>query len=130
MTPALPVLIFDGECGFCTTCARLLQRWVVSGGSPSVAPWQRVDLAALGLTAEQCSAAVQWVGADRRAVSGHAAIAAVLSAGHPVWRPLGSLIVAPGFSWLAARVYRWIAAHRDAMPGGTPACTIRGTELT
>jgi len=124
----MPVLIFDGDCGFCTTCARLLQRWVVSSGSPLVAPWQRMDLAALGLSAEQCSAAVQWVGEDGRVLSGHVAIAATLRNGHLVWRPLGALLVAPGFSLAAARLYRWVAAHRHALPGGTPACNVSGSE--
>ena len=128
MHPSLPLLIFDGDCGFCTTCARLVHRWVVRGGSPSIAPWQRLDLDALHLTAEQCSAAVQWVGEDGQVRSGHAAIAATLRAGHLVWRPVGALLVAPGFSWLAARLYSWVAAHRDALPGGTPACRMDGPD--
>ena len=118
----LPVLVFDGDCGFCTTSARFLARWVVRAGSVSVAPWQQVDLAGLGLTQEQCQAAVQWVGRDGEVASGHAAIASALRAGHLVWRPLGALLVAPGFSRLAAILYSWIAAHRYALPGGTPAC--------
>lgn len=120
--PPLPVLVFDGDCGFCTTCARVLQRWVVRDGSPSVAPWQRLELEGMHLTAEQCAQAVQWVGEDGQVASGHAAIAAALRAGRPVWRPVGALLLAPGFSWLAARLYSWVAAHRDALPGGTPAC--------
>ena len=124
-TPAsLPVLIFDGDCGFCTTCARLLQRWVIKGRSPRIAPWQQLDLDELDLTAEQCTEAVQWVGADRHVVSGHVAIAEALRAGRLVWRPVGALLVAPGFSWLAARLYSWVASHRHALPGGTPACQI------
>ena len=120
--PANPVLIFDGDCGFCTTSARFLHRWVVRDRAISIAPWQRLDLDELGLTEDQCLAAVQWVGRDGRVLSGHAAIAAALRAGHPVWRPVGALLVAPGFSWLAARVYSWVSAHRYALPGGTPAC--------
>jgi predicted DCC family thiol-disulfide oxidoreductase YuxK len=123
----LPVLVFDGDCGFCTTCARFLHRRVIRGGATSVAPWQRLDLAELGLTADQCRAAVQWVGAGSEAgsgqrASGHAAIAAAMRTGHPVWRPVGALLMAPGFSWLAARIYGWTADHRHALPGGTPAC--------
>ena len=121
---SLPVLIFDGDCGFCTTCARFLARRVLRNRSASVSPWQRLDLGQVGLTATQCQAAVQWVGKNRDIVSGHAAIAAALRAGHPVWRPLGALLVAPAFSWLAARIYSWVARHRYAMPGGTPACRI------
>jgi predicted DCC family thiol-disulfide oxidoreductase YuxK len=93
-------------------------------GSTSVTPWQRLDLDDLGLTEDQCVAAVQWVGEDGHVATGHAAIAATLRAGHLVWRPAGVLLVAPGFSWLAAKAYRWIAAHRYQMPGGTPACRI------
>ncbi|NMM22223.1 MAG: DUF393 domain-containing protein [Phycicoccus sp.] len=120
--PGRPVLVFDGDCGFCTTSARFLHRWVVRDGSMSVAPWQFLALETLGLTADQCRAAVQWVGEDGQIASGHFAVAAALRAGHSVWRPVGVLLVAPGFSWLAARLYTWVAAHRDVLPGGTPAC--------
>jgi len=117
-----PVLVFDGDCGFCTTSARFLHRWVVRDGSATVCPWQLLDLEALHLTADQCRSAVQWVGEDGQVASGHLAVAAALRAGDPVWRPAGALLVAPGLSWLAARLYAWVAAHRDALPGGTPAC--------
>jgi len=78
---------------------------VVRDGSTRVAPWQRLELAELGLTA---------------------AVAATLRAGRPVWRPIGALLVAPGFSWVAARLYNWVATHRYALPGGTPACRVDG----
>lgn len=123
-------MIFDGDCGFCTTSARWMSRWVIGKDSVRIAPWQRLDpteLAELGLTAENCSAAVQWVGLDGDVRSGHAAIAAALRAGHPIWRPVGALLVAPGLSWLAASAYSWVAAHRYAMPGGTPACKMDGS---
>ena len=118
----LPILVFDGDCGFCTTSARFLARWVVGADSVSVMPWQRLDLADLGLTPEQCTEAVQWVGVDAQVASGHLAIAAALRNGHTVWRPVGALLVAPGLSWLAESLYSWIADHRYALPGGTPAC--------
>ena len=119
-----PVLVFDGECGFCTTSARWLHRWVVRGDSTRVAPWQQLDLDDLGLTEEECRTSVRWVGEQGQRASGHAAIAAALRAGHLVWRPIGALLVAPGVSWLADRVYSWVASHRYALPGGTPACRV------
>ena len=127
-TPATrPILVFDGDCRFCTTSARFLVRRVIGGRPTVVAPWQQLDLAGLGLNPEQCRSAVQWVAADAPPVSGHVAIAAALRTGHPVWRPVGALLVAPGFSWLAGRTYSWVAAHRYALPGGTPACRTEGT---
>lgn len=120
-----PVLVFDGDCAFCTTSARFAERWVVRGRAISVRPWQHLDLEQLGLTEDQCLAAVQWVGKGGQVASGHAAIAATLRAGHPVWRPAGVLLVAPGLSWLFAKVYAWVAAHRYQMPGGTPACRVK-----
>ena len=120
--PRLPVLVFDGDCGFCTTCARFVARWVVGGRSVSVAPWQRLNLAELGLTPDRCHEAVQWVGSEGVAPSGHAAIAAVLRAGYRPWPPIGVLLMAPGISWLARGTYSLIADHRSALPGGTPAC--------
>lgn len=121
-TPVLPVLVFDGDCGFCTSSARFVARRVIGDRPTTVAPWQVLDVAALGLTPAQCRAAVRWVGKDGQVATGHAAIAAVLRSGHPVWRPVGALIVAPGFSWLAGHLYSWVADHRYALPGGTPAC--------
>jgi predicted DCC family thiol-disulfide oxidoreductase YuxK len=123
-TVSLPVLIFDGECGFCTMSARWLHRWVVRGGSTRLAPWQQLDLDDLGITEDQCRASVQWVGEDGQVASGHKAIAAILRDGHLVWRAIGALLVAPGFSWLARRLYSWVAAHRYVLPGGTPACRV------
>ena len=121
-----PILVFDGDCGFCTASARFLMRWVVrrqpTSIAPSIEPWQRLDLAELGLTQDQCTAAVQWVGESGQVARGHEAIAEALRAGHPVWRPIGALLVAPGFSWLVKCLYSWIADHRHALPGGTPAC--------
>jgi predicted DCC family thiol-disulfide oxidoreductase YuxK len=122
----LPILIFDGDCAFCTSSVRFLARWVVRSGAIQVAPWQSTDLDAVGLTVDQCAAALQWVAKSGQVFSGHAAIGAVLRAGHPVWRPVGVLLMAPGFSWLAARLYSWVAAHRYHLPGGTPACRLNG----
>ena len=122
-----PVLVFDGDCGFCTTCARFLARRVLRGRPVCVAPWQRLDLPELGLTPGRCQAAVQWVGQGGQVASGHGAIAAALGAGHRVWRPLGALLVIPGFSWLAGSLYSWIADHRDALPGGTASCRTDST---
>lgn len=43
-----PTLVFDGDCGFCTSSARLLER---IGPDAEIVPWQRADLDRLGITA-------------------------------------------------------------------------------
>jgi predicted DCC family thiol-disulfide oxidoreductase YuxK len=117
-------LVFDGDCGFCTTSARFLERRVArrSASSFVVVPWQRADLAALGLTEEACAAAVQLVGDDGRTYAGGAAIAGALRAGRMPWPPVGRILGLPGIRGLAEVAYRWVAAHRYQLPGGTPAC--------
>jgi predicted DCC family thiol-disulfide oxidoreductase YuxK len=116
-----PVLVFDGDCGFCTTCARFLER---IGPDAEIVAWQLTDLDALGLTEERASDAVQWVETDGTIRSGHEAIAAVLGRAGRLWRIAGRLLLLPGFSWIVARVYRLVADNRYRMPGGTPACRV------
>ena len=116
------LLIFDGDCGFCTTSARFATRWVDRRNRYDIAPWQQVDLAQLGLTEEDCIAAAQFVRGDGTVRAAHLAIAEGLRQGAPAWRPLGALMTLPGVSGLAAKAYTWVADHRYALPGGTPAC--------
>lgn len=116
------LLIFDGDCGFCTTSARFASRWVDRRQRYAIKPWQEVDLTPFGLTEQDCVDAAQFVRRDGSVHAGHLAIAEGLMHGAPGWRPLGRLITLPGISHLAARVYAWVADHRYALPGGTPAC--------
>jgi len=116
-----PVLVFDGDCAFCTSSAHLLER---IGPKAEIVAWQLADLDEMGITAAQATEAVQWIGVDGAVRSGHEAIAAALgTAGWP-WRLTGRLITLPGISTLAAVTYRWIARNRYRLPGGTPACAI------
>ena len=119
-TGRVPVLVFDGECGFCTSCARLLRR---IGTRAEIVPWQQADLDRLGLSAAEAAAAVRWVEPDGRVRSGHEALAAALRTAGPMARLAGRALTAPGVSRLAAVGYRFVAANRGRLPGGTPACS-------
>lgn len=122
-----PVLVFDGDCGMCSTCARFAERRLRrSPDDFDVAPSQGLDLARLGLTQQQCDEALQWVGPDGRITSGHAAVGSLLRASRWWARPLGRLIEVPGARSAARVAYRWVAGHRHMFPGGTPACTLPG----
>ncbi len=119
------MLVFDGDCAFCTSSARVLER---IGPTAGIVAWQEADLEALGITAEQATEAVQWVGTDGAVLSGHKAIAATLVTAGRGWRLLGRAIALPGISQLAAVVYRLVADNRHRLPGGTPACAAGGTQ--
>jgi predicted DCC family thiol-disulfide oxidoreductase YuxK len=116
-----PTFIFDGDCAFCSSCARFIERRIRPDAH--VVAWQFADLAALGLTEEQVSAAVYYV-TPRRASAGPAAIADLLRhAGRP-WRAAGAVLALRPVTALAWPVYRWVARNRHRMPGGTAACAL------
>ena len=116
------VLLFDGDCGFCTTVARWGERsWP---GAADVLPWQHAEIDALGLNPAQCASELQWIGADGRRASGAAAVARWLRAAGGFWRVVGALADNPPTSWIATVVYRLVAANRTRLPGGTPACQL------
>lgn len=113
--------MYDADCGFCTRCARWLERH----GSCEIAPWQSLDLDAVGLTRDEVTTAVQWLDESGRPVaSGAGAIAAALGTGGPVLRLTGRLINARAMRPVANRVYDGVARHRYALPGGTNTCRI------
>jgi predicted DCC family thiol-disulfide oxidoreductase YuxK len=112
-------LLFDGDCGFCTSAAGVAGR---IAPHVTVAPWQRVDLAALQVRAEDAADALQWVAADGRVYAGGAATARFLVSAGGVWKVLGSVLLLPGIRAVAEVAYRLVAANRHRLPGGTPAC--------
>jgi len=114
-----PLLLYDGDCAFCTWCAGLLER---IGPDAEIVAWQFADLAELGVTEAQAIEAVRWVEIDGTVRSGHEAIAAVLIAAGRIWRIVGRVVMLPGVSWLAAKTYRLVADNRYRLPGSTPAC--------
>lgn len=120
------VLVYDGDCAFCSSSARLLEK---IGPEARLVAWQETDLGALGLTAEEAAAAVQWVGADGAVCSSHEAIAAALKSAGGGWKLAGRALLLPGISPLAAGAYRLVAANRQRLPGGTPACASGPQEI-
>lgn len=104
------LLVYDGDCFFCTRCARLLERIAPRA---AIVAWQQADLESLPISERQAGEAVQWVGTDGTVRSGHEAIAAVLADAGPPWRLAGRAMLLPGISWLSARAYGLIAANRS-----------------
>lgn len=115
-----PVLLYDGDCAFCTSCAQLVEKRI--GPDAEIVAWQFADLAELGVSEGEAADAVQWISSDGAVRSGHEAVAAMLSGSGPIWRIVSRVLLLPGISWAAARVYRLVADNRHRLPGGTPAC--------
>lgn len=120
-----PLVVFDGDCGFCTTSLHRAQELLTR--FPDSRPWQWIDYEGLGLTRDDVTRYVWFVTRDA-SFRGHAAVAALLR-GQPAlgWRFLGHLLVTPPFSWAAAAAYAIIARFRHRLPGGTPACAMPRT---
>jgi predicted DCC family thiol-disulfide oxidoreductase YuxK len=113
-------LLFDGDCGFCSSSARLAERLAPQ---VSVLAYQDSELSAFAVTAQECAAALRWVGTGGPA-AGAAAVGRLLLAAGGGWRLLGRLLLAPGVRRVADLAYGVVAANRYRLPGGTPACRV------
>lgn len=123
-----PLLVFDGDCAFCTRSVRLVERRIRR--HPHIVAWQSLDLTEWGLTQAECEEAVQWIDADGTRASAHLAVARTLVYGGRGWALLGRVISVPGIRSVAGVVYRWVARNRHRMPGGTAQCNLPASERT
>ena len=124
----MPYLLIDGDCAFCMRSANWARRRV----RPSVdlVPWQSVDIEALGVSAEQCMSAVQWVSDGVVTASGGRAVCLTLATAPPPWPTLSRLMSLPGTAAIVDQVYRWVAKNRMRLPGGTPQCAMPESEAS
>jgi predicted DCC family thiol-disulfide oxidoreductase YuxK len=122
----LPLLIFDGDCAFCTSSASWLAQRLrrKDGSNARLVAWQFVDLAALGTSRSRAQQEALWVATDGTMSGGADAFAAWLRFGGGLYGLAGSAMSLPGIRQLAAAVYRLIAKNRHRMPGGSPACAL------
>lgn len=121
-TAATPLLVFDGDCAFCTTWVDRLRRLLPA--FPEAQPWQWLDLESLGLTREDVTRYAWYLGRRERG-AGHLAFSLLLRSQPRIGlRFLGRLVATPPFSWIAAVGYAIIARLRHRLPGGTPACAL------
>jgi len=109
--PARPLLIFDGDCGFCRGSVRRLRRWV--GDEFDAVPYQRSDRVGSRpeLTRAACREEVKLLLEDGRVVGGAGAFFTLLGR-RPVLRPVAWLFGLPLLSGASELVYRWIARRR------------------
>lgn len=118
----LPVLLYDGDCGFCTrTITTLL---AAPRRSVNVRMWQETDLELFGTDESRATREMLWVRRDGRVTGGAMAFADLFRHLGGPWRVPDVLLRTPPTRWIAAGVYRVIAHNRHRMPGGTAACAV------
>ncbi|MBV9232107.1 MAG: DUF393 domain-containing protein [Chloroflexi bacterium] len=120
------VLIFDGSCNFCTACVGIfhLLDW---RHRLECLPFQEPDVPQrYGLTLLQCEQAAWVILPSGQIYGGAQAINLALdtSIGLPLFAQLSHL---PWMGKLEERVYGWIAAHRQRLPGVRPYCKRPGS---
>lgn len=121
-----PVLIYDGDCAFCTSSVRFIERRMRR--HPACQPWQWLDLDSLGVTQEECEQAVQFLDVDGSIHRGERGIARTLIHAGKGWAVIGRMILLPGIVQLAGVVYGWVARNRHRLPGGTAQCSLPASQ--
>lgn len=116
------VVIYDGECGFCSKS--------VTYARTKVAPElvylsaQQANLADYGLNKTDCEKALQFVSFDKRVYSAERAVIQILKQGNFGYRFLGNLMSLPIIDLLSRFGYRFIARNRARFPGVNGSCQI------
>jgi predicted DCC family thiol-disulfide oxidoreductase YuxK len=109
-----PVLLYDGECGFCT---RLVEEAADRlAADVDFLPSQTAPLSTYGVSLAEARHSLQWVAPDGRIGQGAEAAARLLVASGGAWAVLGRLLLAPPFSFVAAAAYWLIARNRSHIP--------------
>lgn len=114
------VLIYDGDCAFCTLWVNRLRELLPE--FPRSVTSQSIDPDRYGLSAEEL-ANYAWYITPGHHYAGHLATSALLRAQpRRGLRFLGWMLATWPISPIAAGVYHLIARYRHRLPGGTPAC--------
>jgi predicted DCC family thiol-disulfide oxidoreductase YuxK len=125
MVPGVPVVLFDGHCGFCRDWSRRLARWDRQGRIRQVPYQEREGVTGLPVIADaDLDRALHVVLPDGRVASGARGIVALLP-WLPGGRPLGWLAGIPGMTSLADRLYQVVARRRHRLGPAGAACDVR-----
>src|SRR5580700_1929165 len=112
MRPTRPMLVYDGDCGFCGYWARYWHQ--LTGDSVSYRTFQEVAAQFPEIPLADFQRAVQYIAPDGRHASAAEASFLTLShaRGKAFWLALYKGV--PGFAAIAERAYAFTAAHRPA----------------
>ncbi|WP_053644382.1 MULTISPECIES: thiol-disulfide oxidoreductase DCC family protein [unclassified Streptomyces] len=117
-----PVLVYDGDCGFCTASVAVARRLLRP--ACEFTPWQSADLASLGVPRERAEYEALWVTPDGAVHGGAQAVARLLLRTGGGWAVLGAVLARAPVRWIAHAAYRVVANNRQRLPGGTRTCAV------
>jgi predicted DCC family thiol-disulfide oxidoreductase YuxK len=116
------VLIFDGDCGFCSACVRWGFRNLDT--MPEAVPLQLAALDQLGVTRPEAEGAV-WLVETSGRHRGHLAVAALLRMQRSrFWRVIGWVMRQPILHPVFDLGYRTVVRYRHRLPGATENCAL------
>jgi predicted DCC family thiol-disulfide oxidoreductase YuxK len=113
------VLLFDGDCAFCSAFARLGRRLPLRA---EFKPLQAVDLNAIGVDPVRARSEVPSRRVDGTVDYGHHAIAVVLRTGTLPFQIIGRIMTWGPFNRLSAWCYRMISQHRHQISRARSSC--------
>jgi predicted DCC family thiol-disulfide oxidoreductase YuxK len=126
MTTPEQILIYDGDCAFCTSCVAWLQRRWNATTPPTAVDYQSIvrdGVAYATPSREEMQRALWWLDGNG-AVQGAEAVSRALRATSGLWRLVGHLINVAPISWVAPWTYRRVAKYRHHLPGASPTCRL------
>jgi predicted DCC family thiol-disulfide oxidoreductase YuxK len=105
-----PLVVYDGECGFCTRWVERLRRW--SAGALDFAPFQEAAARFPSIPREEFERSVQLVETDGRVFSGAEVVFRALAHSRRARALLWCYRRVPGFASVSEWGYRFVARHR------------------
>jgi len=121
-TVKAPILIYDGDCAFCSSTIRILQKFMKQ--PPPMEPFQFIDTQQFGLSKQQCSEEIKFVDKSGQVHGGEAAFKKLFFEAGGFWKIFGGILATPVIRQISGVVYRWVAKNRHTLPGGTPTCSL------
>ena len=120
-----PILLYDGNCGFCRRWVTRLRRMDRKGRIRFLPAAERATVAGLPpITDAALDRAMHLVLPDGTVLPGARAAAAIMRM-LPGWRAVAWVFHVPGVQSLADRSYAWVAARRHRFGCGPQGCERR-----
>jgi predicted DCC family thiol-disulfide oxidoreductase YuxK len=116
------LLIYDGDCGFCSRTAAWLRRRLPHGYEVQAS--QRIDLGSFKLSRREVHEAAYWIDPDGRQYRAHLAIVRALESSGGILGFVATLGRIWPFEPIAERLYFLIARNRHRFPGASDHCRI------